>query len=106
MRVLDSTMSEAELQASVIELARLTGWRYYHTHDSRRSPHGFPDLILVRLGRMIVAELKSARGVPTPAQEAWLDDLALVQDRSGGVVEVRLWRPADWSSGEIEARLK
>ncbi len=39
---------EKPFQAQVVELARLSGWLTYHTHDSRRSQSGFPDLVLVR----------------------------------------------------------
>lgn len=83
-------MSEAEFQARVIRLARLLGWRVYHTHDSRRSAAGFPDLVLARRGRgVIYAELKSEKGRTTAEQDEWL---GLLRD-SGQ--DVFLWRPAD-----------
>lgn len=84
-------MSEAELLAAVRQLARLTGWLVYHTHDSRRSEPGFPDLALAnhRQGRVIFAELKTATGRITAKQEEWLAALA-----SAGC-ETALWRPAD-----------
>lgn len=44
---------------SVVDAARLNGWLVYHTHDSRRSAEGFPDLVMLRLSRMVVAELKT-----------------------------------------------
>ena len=72
--------TEAQFQAVVIEYAELHGWRVYHTHDSRRSQAGFPDLTMVRAEpRLIFAELKSEGGKPTDEQTAWLLDL----DRSG-----------------------
>lgn len=84
-------MSEAEFQAMVIELAELNGWMVYHTRDSRRSQPGFPDLVMVRAGRMIAAELKSETGKATGSQEAWLDLLGEVDG-----VEAWLWRPSHW----------
>lgn len=95
----DLGWTEADLQREVLKLAALFGWRAYHTHDSRRSHRGFPDLTLVRPpssgrpGRVIFAELKSDRreSKPTPDQLAWLEDLGAV----GGTVEAYLWRPAD-----------
>jgi hypothetical protein len=91
-------LSEKQFQAQVTALARLAGWKVFHTYDSRRSPHGFPDLVLVRAPRVIFCELKSAAGRPTPAQVAWLADLA----RCPGV-ETYLWKPADWD--ELAASL-
>lgn len=84
-------MSEAALLAAVRDLARLTGWLTYHTHDSRRSEAGFPDLTLVnvRQGRIIFAELKTAIGRTTQQQDEWLAALAAVG------CETALWRPAD-----------
>src|SRR5688572_19177552 len=42
------TQTERAFQAQVVKYARLMGWTAYHTHDSRRSQAGFPDLVLVR----------------------------------------------------------
>ena len=58
-------MTEKELQAAVVELAGYLKWRCYHTYDSRRSNAGFPDLTMVRYGRLIFAELKSEKGKAT-----------------------------------------
>jgi len=82
----------------VIDLAHLTGWLCYHTHDSRRSCPGFPDVILVRGTQLLAAELKSERGRVTPAQQGWIDALS----RAG--IEVHVWRPADFNA--IVARLE
>jgi hypothetical protein len=89
---------EKDFMAAVIALAKSCGWRYYHTHDSRLSAAGFPDLVLVRGGVLVFAELKAATGKPTPDQHAWLDALAAVPG-----VHTHLWRPADWP--EIVAAL-
>jgi hypothetical protein len=82
---------ERELLQQVRDLARLLGWRVYHTHDSRRSPEGFPDLVLVRPPRLLFVELKREGRGPTLAQHGWLEALAAVPG-----VEVYLWRPGDW----------
>jgi hypothetical protein len=82
--------SERDFQTGVLELARLLGWRSYHTHDSRRSAAGFPHLVLVRGERLVFAELKSETGAPSADQRAWLDALAETP------AESYLWRPADW----------
>ena len=95
-------MTEKQLQGAVVEYARLGGWLVCHTHDSRRSEPGYPDLCMVRDGRLVFAELKSAKGRTTTAQDDWLEALAEV----GGCAEVYLWRPDDWSSGRIERCLR
>lgn len=84
-------MSEAQLLAAVRRLAQLRGFMAYHTHDSRRSEPGFPDLVLVsaRQRRLVFAELKTATGKTSPAQDEWLAALAAAG------AEVFLWRPAD-----------
>lgn len=84
-------MSEADLQTAVRDLARLTGWLCYHTHDSRRSDAGFPDLTMVhiRQRRLLFVELKTAKGRLSAAQAGWLDSLSAVG------IECAIWRPAD-----------
>ena len=75
-------MSEKQLQAAVLECAGYYRWRCYHTFDSRRSAAGFPDLVLVRHGNIIFAELKSAKGKVTDAEWDWLDALGAAKYRS------------------------
>lgn len=82
-------INEQQWQAQVVELAHLLRWdRVYHTHDSRRSESGFPDLVLVR-ERVIFAELKTERGRLSAEQERWLTAL------SNAGQEVYVWRPHD-----------
>ena len=87
--------TEAAFQAQLISLFRLAGWRVYHTHDSRRSSPGFPDLVLLRPGpdpgHLLMAEVKSAHGAVTAEQDAWIEGLR------GAGVDARVWRPADWA---------
>ena len=89
-------MTEKQLQNAIIKLAEFAGWLVYHTHDSRRSHPGFPDLVLVKSTRMIFAELKSEKGTMRPEQVKWLAALAAAHD------EVYIWRPAQWHDGTIE----
>jgi len=84
-------ITEKELLQQVRELASLCGWLVYHTYDSRRSPEGFPDLVLVRGDKVIFAELKSEKGRMSPEQRMWLDALEKVRR-----AETCLWRPSDW----------
>ena len=88
MRVL--VQPEAVLQDQVIALARLYNWKYYFTHDSRRSPPGYPDLHLVRGTRQVLAELKAQRGRLTSDQTEWLQVLRAIPGN-----EVFVWRPSD-----------
>jgi hypothetical protein len=83
--------TERDLAAYVAQLARLGGWLRYHTHDSRRSPHGYPDETLVHPGRRLVLfrELKSDDGRVRPEQERWLDALTAAAADAG------VWRPRD-----------
>lgn len=90
-------LSEAQFQAMVVQLARLRGWAHYHTHDSRRSAAGFPDLVLVR-ERVVFMELKSEKGAVKPEQRLWLARLL----EAGA--EAHLFRPSQWA--EIEKVLE
>jgi hypothetical protein len=78
------------LDAARDKCAAAARWEVYHTHDSRHSPAGFPDLVLVRPPRVIFAELKTATGRVTADQWRWRDLL----DGCPGV-ECYLWRPYD-----------
>jgi hypothetical protein len=101
-------MTEDEFQAQVIKFAKFHGWRVAHFRPLMDSKNrwrtavqgdgvGFPDLILVKPGLLIVAELKVGKRKPTSAQYEWLEDF----ERAG--IPAYTWRPSDWS--EIEAVL-
>lgn len=121
--------TEAQFQRAVLDLARRLGWRCAHFNDSRRQVRpgvfvgdkdaaGFPDLVLVRRGRIVFAELKTEKGRVKPEQREWLDDLrgprdlglsekTLLQASLRGKlpdVLVCLWRPSDWD--EVQAVLR
>jgi len=113
-RLLDMTgNSETQFQLSVIEYAKLHGWRVAHFRVARtargwRTPvqadgAGFPDLIMTRRGcsegRLVIAELKSKKGKVSKDQRLWLDAFTMVEN-----VEVYVWRPED--RAEIEEVLR
>jgi hypothetical protein len=71
--------TERSFMRAVVEYAELRGWRCYHTHTSKHSPAGFPDLVLVRARhpqpRVVYIECKADRGRVTVDQRAWIADL-------------------------------
>jgi hypothetical protein len=90
---------EAALLRAVGDLATMAGWRWYHTRFSFASGAGFPDLCLVKGGRLLFVELKGERGTISAAQRAWLDALG------GTAAEVYTWNPDDWRAGRVDAVL-
>jgi len=96
---MDTLVTEKDFMSAVLDFAKLTGWKSYHTHDSRRSEAGFPDLAMTRGGRVVFAEIKSDKGKVSPAQREWLTALA-----SCPGVEVKVWRPGDWDEIELTLR--
>jgi hypothetical protein len=95
-------MYEADFQKQVIDLALLRNWDYMHinkVYDARgyhRTPvigtigAGWPDLVLIRTGRLVFAELKRQGEKPTGLQSHVLGVLG------SSCAEVYVWRPADW----------
>jgi hypothetical protein len=110
-------IAEDALQEQVLHIAELYGWLAYHTHDSRRSQPGFPDLVLIRSPELIFAELKSERGRVRPDQAKWLAHLTgltvevenvlahltAVGGNSSLAIDSYVWRPSDFD--DIVARL-
>ncbi len=90
MSLLQEMMSEKQWQESVVaEAWSLGADQVYHTHDSRHSPAGFPDLIILMGRRMIVVELKKVGGVLSAEQYFCL--IAFIKVGA----EVYLWDPRD-----------
>jgi hypothetical protein len=99
--ILAGEISETALETSVLSYAKLRGWRTAHfrpAQDRRgrwKTPvsgdgAGFPDLVMLRAERLVIAELKSERAAePDAHQRAWL-----VAWRAAGA-EVHVWRPSD-----------
>ena len=81
--------TEADLREQIRTLCKLYGWLMYFTWNSRNSPSGFPDLVLVnpQQKRVVFAELKTEAGKVTPGQAEWLDALMACGQ------EVEVWRP-------------
>lgn len=101
-------LTEKQFEAQVKDLAKIFGWKYYHTWRSIHSPAGFPDCVLVRPPRLIFAELKSEKGSVSEKQQEWLDILKACQERPKDfaleyaekrgyvlIPEVYIWRPDD-----------
>lgn len=96
-------MTEAQFQRAVVDLAQRCGWRVMHIHDSRRGlGAGYPDLTLVHraTGALLFAELKSHKGTVSAEQQGWIDDLL-----TGGHT-VHVWRPAHFTTGQIQNALR
>ncbi len=87
-----AAQDEKALMWQIQCVARLRGWREYHTYRSTKSMAGYPDLTLVRPPRVLFLEVKREDGRVSPAQRDWLDALA----RCPGV-ESYVIRPSDWA---------
>lgn len=96
-------MTEADLQAAVRLVAKQRGWREFRVPNARNryggggtSANGWPDLTLVRNGKMLMLEFKGAGGELRPDQTAWLRELQAVAQASGGAVRAMVAFPADY----------
>ncbi len=88
-------LTEERYQQMILDYAHSLNWLCYHTRDSRRSTHGFPDIVLVR-ERVVYVEVKSSLknkdGKLSDEQVYWLTAL---QDAGQEVYAV--WpRDYDW----------
>lgn len=85
---------ESALLEALRRLGVATGHTlFYHTHDSRHSPAGFPDVILARpepgVGLVYAFEAKTPTGQISLPQLTWLAAL------HGKTVHAQVVRPAD-----------
>ena len=106
------TISEADLQQTIIEAARAHGYLVYHASNSRRSEPGFPDLVIAGGADLCKAmvwfvECKAGRGRLTsgrvsprtgrrlPGQKDWAMVLAALSLLANSRVAYYLVRPGN-----------
>lgn len=91
---------ETAFQQRVVDFARTAGWKVNHTYRGKvgkgawrtnTTSKGFPDLQLLKPGRLVVLELKMPGNEPTPEQKEWIAWFQTVEGCEAYVV----W-PADW----------
>ena len=94
-----ASISHADWQKSVIEIARLYGWKVMHLGKAKTKTGrwltpvgadgaGFPDLLMLR-ERVLVAELKSMRDTLRANQRVWLGAFL------GAGCTAVTWKPCD-----------
>lgn len=96
--------TEAECQATIVEAAKLAGWRVHAERPAQgqrgewrthlQGHKGFPDLVLCRGSRLMFVELKRKPNRVEPAQQQWIAALSAV----GGV-----WAGVVWVPEEMDA---
>lgn len=90
-----------EFTPAVVRLAAAAGWLVDHPRPALRPSgrmstaimghKGRPDLLMVR-ERLLLVELKSAKGRLTREQSEWL------RRCEAAGVEAYVWRPSDWAT--------
>lgn len=91
-------MNERQFQAAIVDAARYAGWSVFFTWSSLHSPQGWPDLVCLKAGKILIYECKTEKGKPTPHQ---LECLALLQAAG---IPARVVRPSDMD--EVLAELQ
>jgi len=98
--VIAAAMTERQLEDGIRRILKdLPSLLWYHTHDSRRSPSGFPDLVTVGPWGILYRELKKEKGRLTKPQQEWLNGLSSAGANAG------VWRPSALLSGQIAREL-
>ena len=99
-----AAMTEDQFEDWLVEYAQLTGWLVHVERKAQsargwRTPikgnAGFPDVVLVRGGVVIFAELKSERGTLSAQQKVWGRFLRHAMEVAGGGVWYCVWQPRD-----------
>lgn len=101
--------SEADFQASIVDLVNRTGWQHMHVRrtigkgrkwTTGTNVKGWPDMFFWHpaVQDSFFAELKASDGATSEDQDKVIASL-----RAAGL-EVHVWAPADWDA--VEERLK
>jgi len=102
-------VSERQLQAAIIEIAKWEGWMVFHAlpvqnqngrwRTATQGHTGFPDLVMAHKTRGILfVELKTTVGRISDNQQAWIDTL-----KAAGA-EIYVWRPRDLQEARLILR--
>jgi hypothetical protein len=97
-RVRNTSLKEKGLQAAIIAAARCAGWRTYFVWNSQHSPKGWPDVVCLKDGRILIYECKTEKSRIRPEQ---IECLALLQAAG---IPARIVRPSDMD--EVLAELQ
>jgi hypothetical protein len=96
-------MSEDDLLVRVTDDLTVAGYRWTHHRRSDRGQlmghAGFPDIVAVGYGRVLMLELKAERGTVDPATSA------LARRAGAAGVDARVLRPRDLVAFERELGL-
>jgi hypothetical protein len=82
--------NERHFQREFVKYVELFGWLVYFVPDSRMCRSGFPDIVLLRPGRLVIVELKMPGNNTSPEQKLWLKLFSMIPG-----VETYVWWPDD-----------
>ena len=101
-----ATISEADWQDKVVEVARHSGWVVSHFGAAqtehgwvtpvRYDGKGFPDCLFINTARwlMLFIEFKTDKGYLSDEQLSWANWIEAIEEAAPDVVKYYLWRPA------------
>lgn len=89
-------VNEAAFTTTTINLFTMARWRVHHDRMKQNveGHAGFPDIVAVRRGLVVFAELKMPGKVLEPEQVLWSIELNPTLERQG--VRSFVWYPEDW----------
>jgi hypothetical protein len=88
--------TEAQFRRGVIKVVRALRLLFFETPDARLCPPGWPDLLIVGPGGLLLVELKTTTGYVRAAQLLWRRAFAPLVAMSGGLIRYEIRRPADY----------
>lgn len=85
-------INEKKFQKDIMDYAAEHGWLVHHCYSSKYcSGAGFPDLVMVRDGEILLVELKSETGRTSRKQMDWLQ----------AYPHMKIWRPSMWDKIKV-----
>lgn len=88
-------LREKDFLQAVVQSFLAFGWLVYHTHDSRHSAKGFPDIVAILPPHIAFFELKAENGRLTRDQRQWQEAIAMAAEDGGAQLHWGVLRPRD-----------